>query len=193
MPNAKKNFQVRWCNWELATRLLNTWVMSRSGIKSAVTDSIWKVNKQWNDWTFQRFLSRQDYFKQTFLSVYLWVINFINVTQQHRKLGFIDCIFEWSQFHFYSCLVWFLWSWSWYFCFQSDRIPRKWWVNWVDDMQDLYELERKLVENGADMKGLKVVPAVVDEEGHVVYLGNSPSMIRNIISCRRQLTQRTKK
>ncbi|EKA6052865.1 hypothetical protein P3487_03500 [Vibrio parahaemolyticus] len=59
-------------------------------------------------------------------------------------------------------------------------------------MQDLYELERKLVENGADMKGLKVVPAVVDEEGHVVYLGNSPSMIRNIISCRRQLTQRTK-
>ncbi|HCG8791004.1 TPA: hypothetical protein NJ884_003886, partial [Vibrio parahaemolyticus] len=55
-------------------------------------------------------------------------------------------------------------------------------------MQDLYELERKLVENGADMKGLKVVPAVVDEEGHVVYLGNSPSMIRNIISCRRQLT-----
>ncbi|WP_267865367.1 hypothetical protein [Vibrio parahaemolyticus] len=32
-------------------------------------------------------------------------------------------------------------------------------------MQDLYELERKLVENGADMKGLKVVPAVVDEKG----------------------------
>ncbi len=25
-------------------------------------------------------------------------------------------------------------------------------------MQDLYELERKLVEYGADMKGLKVVP-----------------------------------
>ncbi|ASI93805.1 MULTISPECIES: hypothetical protein [Vibrio] len=60
-------------------------------------------------------------------------------------------------------------------------------------MQDLYELERKLVECGADMKGLKVVPAIIDEDGEVVYIGNSPSLLRNVISCRRQLTQRVKK
>ncbi|MGR5067697.1 MULTISPECIES: hypothetical protein [Vibrio] len=60
-------------------------------------------------------------------------------------------------------------------------------------MQDLYELERKLVEGGADMKGLKVEPAIVDEEGKIVYLGRSPSMLRNIISCQQKLTQRMKK
>lgn len=60
-------------------------------------------------------------------------------------------------------------------------------------MQDLYDLERKLVEYGADMKGLKVVPAIVDEDGKVVYLGNTPSLLRNVISCRRHLTQRVKK
>ncbi|CAH1546427.1 hypothetical protein THOG05_70076 [Vibrio rotiferianus] len=43
------------------------------------------------------------------------------------------------------------------------------------------------------MKGLKVVPAIIDEDGEVVYIGNSPSLLRNVISCRRQLTQRVKK
>ena len=60
-------------------------------------------------------------------------------------------------------------------------------------MQDLYEVECKLVEYGADMKGSKVMPAIIDEDGKVAYLGSTPSLLRNVISCRRQLTQRLKK
>ncbi|BBM67047.1 hypothetical protein VA249_36930 [Vibrio alfacsensis] len=60
-------------------------------------------------------------------------------------------------------------------------------------MQDLYELERKLVEGGADMKGLKVVPAIIDKQGNVVYLGSTTSMLRNVLSCLGQLTQKIKK
>ncbi len=60
-------------------------------------------------------------------------------------------------------------------------------------MQDLYELERKLVEGGADMKGLKVVPAIIDKQGNVVYLGSTTSMLRNVMSCLGKLTQKIKK
>ncbi|CAE6919845.1 hypothetical protein ACOMICROBIO_GDFFDHBD_01912 [Vibrio sp. B1REV9] len=60
-------------------------------------------------------------------------------------------------------------------------------------MQDLYELERKLVEGGADMKGLKVVPAIIDKQGNVVYLGTTTSMLRNVMSCLGKLTQKIKK
>ena len=53
--------------------------------------------------------------------------------------------------------------------------------------------KHNLVEYGADMKGLNVVPAIIDEDGKVVYLGDTPSLLRNVISYRRQLTQRLKK